>query len=130
MLPQIGQTVSVIIRNNRKDLDSFRRADYKIEGVVVPNHRWLKDDHICVLTKDRNFISQIAIKNIVSIDGIQSKTPSKSTSNTRVYQVKSVKSGSVYNVTISNDQVQCDCVGFQYRRDCKHAQFIRKINTI
>lgn len=128
MLPQIGQNVVVTVACIKYDYSGRRRNDVEsIEGMVVPNFKWLKDDYICVLVKGRDFTSQIPIKNIVSVNGsVSTKTP-VSEARSGVYEVKSLKSNKVYVVTRNGSNIACDCVGFQFRHDCKHAQFIRRI---
>lgn len=50
----------------------------------------------------------------------------KPTKNTRVFNVKS--KDKVYTVTFNNNtkQVICECVGFGYRRHCKHSDAVSK----
>lgn len=40
----------------------------------------------------------------------------------KVVKIESSTPGTFYEVTINNDTYTCNCVGFTYRRKCKHTE--------
>lgn len=44
------------------------------------------------------------------------------------WEVKSYKGDKKYTVTFKNGAYSCTCIGFQYRRNCKHIEHIKSEN--
>jgi hypothetical protein len=65
-------------------------------------------------------ISHIKKQNIVGYEFY------KNINDTRIFKVKSKSKGSVYNVIMKNGNISCDCIGFQFRKSCKHSDAIKK----
>jgi hypothetical protein len=106
--------ISVKVRNPLWD----RRASYAYPisefnyytGEVVPNPRWCTDDQFCLATGDIQFPFRVLDKDDVVGMGRKKKAESK---------VRTVNVSN-YLVTIDDKNSSCTCIGFGYRRDCKH----------
>lgn len=117
---EIGQTVELHARF-KSNLLNVEYDDVVFKGKVVSNPKWLDNDYVSVHTGTKEYpTSYIHKRFIVGFEF------SKQRSDTRVFKVKSKLKGSVYNVISGNGKVSCDCVGFQFRRDCKHVKKIKE----
>ena len=97
------------------DIKSFK-------GKVVPNPKWLDKDYVSLRTGNPEYpISYIHKKFIVG------HTFSEERSAERIFQVKSKSSGKIYNVISVDGDVTCDCVGFQFRKMCKHSAKVKAV---
>jgi hypothetical protein len=97
------------------DVKSFK-------GKVVPNPKWLDRDYVSLRTGNPEYpISYIHKKFIVG------HTFSEERSIERIFQVKSKSSGKIYNVISADGDVTCDCVGFQFRKMCKHSAKVKAV---
>lgn len=93
-----------------------------VKGKVVPNPKWLSGDSISVHTGNSNYpVSYIHKSMIVGYE--QSET---STSN-RVFKVSSKSSNKSYLVSLIDGRVTCNCIGFEYRRYCKHSNKVKEM---
>jgi hypothetical protein len=97
----------------------------KYTGKIVPNPKWLDDDHIYMTTGEDWFpFRVIAKKNIVSSSvPIDRKAPKI---DKVVFKVKGSKD-KIYTVTRENAIWSCTCVGFGFRHDCKHIMAAKKL---
>ena len=90
-------------------------------GIIVANPKWLDNDYVCIRTDNPEFpVSQIHKRFIIGFDF------PKERSETRVFKVTSKTKGNTYNVISENGLVSCDCVGFQFRRQCKHSNKVKE----
>ena len=68
------------------------------------------------------------IDDTVTLEMVQSrwskwKPKNADTVNTKIKSIKIKGSkGNMYNVTINNGNLSCDCVGYGFRRRCKHVE--------
>lgn len=86
-------------------------------GEVIPNPKYVGSDEICLTTDDLHFkFRRIRKCDIVgtATEGVQ--TPSK----VRAWSVPGSKPGSSYSVRFDGKHWSCDCVGFSFRKTCKH----------
>lgn len=83
-------------------------------GTVVPNPKWVANDCLCLNTEE-NPLRIILKKNIV---GYLPKVEEK-TNQIKTWQYTNSK-GKVYTISNDNGRFECDCLGFQFRRSCKH----------
>lgn len=117
----IGQTVTVRTkwRSNILGQDFDENV---FTGTVVPNPKWLDHDYVSIRTGKVEYpISYIHKKFIVGHEFSESR------SEERIFQVTSKSSGKMYNVISANGDVTCDCIGFQFRRKCKHSEAVKKV---
>jgi hypothetical protein len=92
------------------------------KGKVVPNPKWLDMDYVSLHTGKPEYpISYIHKKFIVG------HTFTETRSIARIFNVKSKSSGKSYTVISEDGIVQCDCVGFQFRRACKHSAKVKEM---
>lgn len=97
------------------DINTFK-------GKVVPNPSWLDTDYVSLRTGNPDYpISYIHKKFIVGHNFSEER------SSERIFQVKSKSSGKIYNVISVDGEVSCDCVGFQFRRTCKHSAKVKTV---
>lgn len=98
--------------NNIMVFDSRRTLDKRYRKFVKDNHKGL---------------SKLA-KRFASEDNIEKteKETIKPTDNVRVFNVKS--KDKVYTVTFNKitKQISCGCIGYGYRRKCKHSEAVVK----
>jgi hypothetical protein len=86
-------------------------------GKVIENPKWLGADYVCVATGKPNWpISMIFKENIIGYDSKVTK------SNTRIFKVTSKKSNKTYDVVLSDGRISCNCLGFEYRKSCRHSK--------
>jgi hypothetical protein len=85
-------------------------------GEVVPNPRWCTDDQFCLATGDTQFPFRVLDKD----DVIGMARKKKTDTRVRTVSIAGTKPGQNYLVTIDGKNSSCTCVGFGYRRDCKH----------
>lgn len=117
----IGQNVEI----QAKLRSMYLGEDYKFvtfKGRIVPNHKWLNEDYICVYTGEPNHPISVIHKRLIVGHAF-----SEARTNERLFQVKSKSSGKTYNVFSRDGSITCDCVGFQFRHRCKHSDKIRQV---
>ena len=95
--------------------------DNIFKGKVVNNPKWLDNDYVSVYTGNPEYpTSHINKRFIVGFDFPDNRV------ETRVFRIKSKSKGHIYNVVSDNGIVSCSCVGFQFRRTCKHANKVKE----
>lgn len=87
-------------------------------GDVVPNPRWCTDDQFCLSTGNPQFPFRVIDKD--DVVGMKRKQQTEAKSKTVI--VEGSKPGQNYIVTIDGKRSTCTCVGFGYRKDCKHVR--------
>lgn len=91
------------------------------KGKIVPNPKWLDSDYVSIHTGKPDYpVSHIHKKFIIGYEFAQERT------EIRIFRVKSKSKGNVYNVISENGHISCDCVGFQFRRHCKHSAKVKE----
>jgi hypothetical protein len=96
--------------------------DKTFKGKVVKNPTWLDSDYISLHTGNPEYpVSYIHKKFIVGHVFAEERSTS------RLFAVKSKSSGKVYNVASFDGDVTCECVGFQFRRKCKHSAAVKAV---
>lgn len=128
MTPKIGMEVTVKVRNAMADFRHLYASNVIPEyltftGTVVANEKWLTN-HLSITTGIKSFpVRSIDMARVVSINGAKTK-PVKSVSKTRTWIVAGSK-GNTYTVTEENGRRSCTCVGYQFRRQCKHLNVVK-----
>ena len=85
----------------------------KFEGVILSSPKWLKPGEVAMSTDNPEFPMRVLrMQNIVG-------AKKNILSNTRSFKVKS--KGKVYQVIYSKGNYSCNCMGFSFRKTCKHA---------
>lgn len=112
---QIGQSVDLNVKLKSHILGE-ENIVIKFAGNVTKTPHWLGIDYVSVYTGNPEYpVSHIKKETIIGY------TIPKSRSDTRFFHVTSKKKNSVYNVISEKGSVICDCIGFQYRKTCKHS---------
>jgi hypothetical protein len=122
-IPSVGATVSVKTKHQNIFLyDNLSHREFLINGVVIPNAKWVGSNSFSVRTKNTDFpISVISLENVLSIESDKS-----SFDQTRKFKVKGSK-GDTYLVTLTGKHYSCHCIGFKYHSKCKH---ITKVKVV
>jgi hypothetical protein len=125
-IPNLGS----VVRVTTKHIDSYLYAKEKFqyfthEGTVVPSEKWVNNGF--TLTGDKNIkLRVVSLDSIEKIEYITGKgQKAKAMGGVRVFKVKSKSKGSTYMVTLQAGKFSCDCLGFQYRRNCRHTAAAR-----
>jgi hypothetical protein len=117
--------ITVKVKNvlwNRRQAYAFPMQEFNYyTGEVVPNPRWVNDDHFCLATGDPQFPFRVIEKDRVVGAGRKKPVESK----VKVVNVAGSKPGQNYLVTLNSGNSSCTCVGFGYRGDCKHIRIAR-----
>jgi hypothetical protein len=101
--------------------------DYNtFKGKVVPNPKWLDKDYVSIRAIEQNKWFDYPI-NYIHKKYIVGHSFSEERSKARIFQVKSKASDKVYTVISEGGDVICDCVGFQFRRKCKHSEKVKSV---
>jgi hypothetical protein len=89
-------------------------------GKIVPNPKWVTADCICLSTGDTQFPFRIIDRTCIldmSEYALKEESPRSET-----FVVQGSKPGTTYTVTRNEDHWSCSCVGFGFRKDCKHVR--------
>lgn len=114
---KIGQTIEITTKYQSHYIYRTEEFAYNhYTGVVIPNPKWLEHpNHVTIKTAD----GMTRIIDLGNVVGATSTTPT--TLLTRTFKVTSKSKGSEYLVTVEGSRLSCTCVGFQFRRMCKHS---------
>ena len=121
----VGEIVALRVRNVNADR-SHVYADGVIcefneyTGQVLPNPKWVTSDSICISTGNTQFPFRIIDRE--RIVGLGTAIVSCDKPRTETFVVQSSKPGTTYTVTRDDTQWSCTCVGFGFRKDCKHVR--------
>jgi hypothetical protein len=127
-IPEVGSVVKVVTRYP----NSYYYSDAKYEfnthqGRVVKADSWLQADEFVVDTGNSKYPkSVIRVRNIHSISYISGGPRHVRPNETRQFKITSKSSNKQYTVSVSGLRANCDCPGFQFRRNCKHTDAVLK----
>jgi hypothetical protein len=117
----IGERVRVTVRHPDDYIHAttpFRDAVY--EGTIVRGTGWEPKDTFNLLTGRPEYpVSVIALKNVVASEVLGKVRGSPSIYGTKYIIVRGEKGEHRLSVH-SSGLVECDCVGYGFRRKCKH----------
>lgn len=116
----IGSRVKLEVRGRSNLLTSKTGYEISIvEGTVVKTPSYVEYEAVAVRTGNPNFpLSIVKLSNIVGY------VPAETKSLTETHSV--VSGANTYTVTVESGKVSCSCVGFQFRRYCKHSNLFKK----
>ena len=120
MLPTPGTTVTVSTEYFSPSIWGDYHY-YEITGEVMAKPKWLRADEFAILNPNHpNGFSVINANHVVDIHDADGKEYKFTTSpDVKVWTVKGSK-GNEYTVKLQNGEYSCECVGFQFRKHCKH----------
>ena len=121
--PTIGSKVTVTIRTKNDFI--FRTSEFEdqvYEGTVVKNFPW-QQPNTFALTGNINIpIRVIELKDVFDLESNGAVGTKEEIDNTtQAVEVKGSK-GEMYTVTKFGNKYSCTCVGFQFRKKCKHIE--------
>lgn len=107
---------------HRKDAYTFQiPSTVTYTGQRVESPKW-SPNSLCITTGDPSFpVRMIDAERVISINGVIAP-PIKNTS--AVFSIKG-SGNNRYTVTVNGDAIECNCMGFQYRRQCKHVNTVK-----
>ena len=91
-------------------------------GKIMPNAAWVNDDYITVFTGVIEWPTSVIHKRLIV--GFEF---TKAREETQFFNIKSSKGDKTYVVTSAKGKITCECVGFQFRNSCKHADEVRRL---
>ena len=116
----VGDVVTVQVRDPRNTAvycAGIVREWNEYTGTIVPNLKGFGNDVFCLTTDDAKFPVRV-IEKARCHTFLQSHLPVANSKT--LFSVKGSKPGSTYTVTNDNSHWSCTCVGFGFRKDCKH----------
>ena len=118
--------ITLQVRNNiRVKGAAFIRDIEEYTGAIVSNPKWLGSDYMCLTTGDPLF----PIRMIRKDDVISSSIPveyNQPKTDRNVFEAKGNK-GNIYTIIREKSDWSCSCVGFGFRRDCRHVNAAKKL---
>lgn len=117
---KIGTRVKLEVRGRSNLLTSKTGYEVStIEGTVVKTPSYVEYEAVAVKTGNPNFpLSIVKLSNIVGY------VPAEGKQEVQTYSV--VSGPNTYIVTVESGNVSCSCIGFQFRRYCKHSNPYKK----
>jgi len=122
----VGEVVTLKVLNANGDKSHLYASGViqqinEYTGKILPNPKWISSDCICLSTGDTLFPFRIIDRErIVGLGATTIAQASKS--RTETFIVQGSKPGTTYTVTRDGSHWSCTCVGFGFRKDCKHVR--------
>jgi hypothetical protein len=119
----VGENVTIRVRDPRNAkvfASGVVREFNEYSGTILPNPKWVGQDSICISTGLAHFPFRIIDRERIVELGAASVASSAPRSETFI--VKGSKPGTTYTVTRDGSHWSCTCVGFGFRKDCKHVR--------
>ena len=119
----VGENITIRVQDPRNPAvfaNGVVQGITEYSGKVVPNPKWVSSDCICLSTGDTQFPFRIIERERILELGASAVASSAPRSETFI--VKGSKPGSTYTVTRDGSHWSCTCVGFGFRKDCKHVR--------
>ena len=117
----VGDVVTVQVRDPRNAAAycaGVIREWNQYTGTIVPNLKGFGKDVLCLATGDSIFpVRVIERSRIIGLADAVVTEP-----KIKTFIVKASKPGSSYTVTCDGTHWSCTCVGFGFRKDCKHVR--------
>ena len=125
--PKVGLTVTVTTdwSDYFKPFDSATKRKKTYTGIVVENAKYDDPSSFRMATGDHSYpIRIISLDHVVSLVDATGKAADKVESKkneTSVWEVKSdSRKGGSYTVTREGNHFSCTCVGYGFRKSCRH----------
>ncbi len=127
-IPKVGSKVRVTSRFKDNYIYATSEFyDHTIEGVVIPSYPGAVPNSFMMRTSCKNVPIRVvgmgSVVNLEYTDGTVAKK-GKVDDAVKTLEVKGSK-GEKYIVIKEGSKVSCTCVGFQFRRTCKHLAMIK-----
>ena len=118
----VGDVVTLRVRDARNPavyVSGVVRQFNEYSGKILPNPKWVSSDSICISTGDTHFPFRIIDRERILELG---EPVVAVVSRSDTFIVQGSKPGSTYTVTCDGSHWSCTCVGFGFRKDCKHVR--------
>lgn len=125
-IPKVGSQVIVTTKYRNVILGGEPFKLFKTTGTVLQPSKWMSPHEFMIATgEEMRPKAVINLSNVIDIQYLKG-SGSQINSDVRTFKVTSKSSGKSYIVTATPKGVQCTCVGFEYRKYCKHSQAVSK----
>lgn len=131
--PAIGSKVIVTTawHDLYKGYSALLPRENVISGIVVKSERHDDVDSFRLATGRQGYpISVISVDRIVDLiysDGTVAAKEDKPQISVAQWEVKSdSRKGGSYTVTLMNGHYECNCLGFTYRKFCRHVNSVKE----
>jgi len=117
----VGDTVSIRVRDARNHAvyaSGVVNQFNEYTGKILPNPKWVSSDSICISTGDTHFPFRIIDRERI----LELGNAPVAVSRSETFVVQGSKPGTTYTVTCDGSHWSCTCVGFGFRKDCKHVR--------
>ena len=117
----VGDVVTIRVRdprNARVFAAGVVREFNEYSGKILPNPKWVAQDAITLSTGISEFPFRIIDRERI----IELGEPVAIATRSETFIVQGSKPGSTYTVTRDGSHWSCTCVGFGFRKDCKHVR--------
>ena len=118
----VGDVVTIRVRDPRNAAifaSGVVRQFNEYSGKILPNPKWVAQDAITLSTGISEFPFRIIERE--RIVGLGEAAP-VAAPRSETFIVHGSKPGSTYTVTRDGSHWSCTCVGFGFRKDCKHVR--------
>mgnify|MGYP001253639811 CR=1 FL=1 len=122
---KVGDVVTLTFKNESPILTGplahLCPPTYEITGKVAVKPHWLTDPDRFALVVPHSPVPLRVIdrRSVLAVNGA-SLEAAREVSDVDTYEVPGSKPGSKYTVTRDGKSWSCTCVGFGFRKDCKH----------
>jgi len=123
----VGDVVTVQVRDPRNSAAycaGVIREWNQYTGTIVPNLKGFGNDVFCLSTGDAKFPVRVIEKARTTFYRAEFEGATVIPTS-KTFIVKGSKPGSSYTVTCDGSHWSCTCVGFGFRKDCKHIRECR-----
>jgi len=127
-IPTVGSTVRVTTRHKNiyyLTADKEPHVFNTYEGTVIPNNKW-DEPYTFTMTGTKNFPTRNIHMDCVTHMKILKGSSKAMDKSIRAFRISSKSSGKVYVVVKNGTKYTCDCMGFQYRKHCKHIDGVHR----
>jgi len=127
-MPEIGSVVRVVTKFPNTYYYSDAEYEYKtFTGRIIRPESWMQGDEFNIETGNPKYPkSIIRLKNVSEIQYLSGSARKIEESVTRIFKITSKSSKKQYTVTVDGMRGRCDCLGFQFRKNCKHNDAVLK----
>ena len=118
----VGDLITIRVRDTRNPAvfaTGVVRQFNEYSGKILPNPKWVAQDAITLSTGISEFPFRIIERE--RIIGLGEAAP-VAAPRSETFIVKGSKPGTTYTVTRDGSHWSCTCVGFGFRKDCKHVR--------
>jgi hypothetical protein len=117
----VGENVTIRVRDPRNAkvfASGVVREFNEYSGTILPNPKWVGQDSICISTGLTHFPFRIIDRERI----LELGNAPVAVSRSETFIVQGSKPGTTYTVTRDGSHWSCTCVGFGFRKDCKHVR--------